>query len=428
MASDESTPFLMDKKRGESVISYDMCQEEEDSLMENGPIRESPRPSQRSPHPRGATPRSRSVNEDVDSRRSVDINILTASGSHIVCKSGEFGSIEESVILTSTTNMESLMHLLKGMVGTGILAMPVAFKNGGLWVSFVIVLLLGIIATHCMHILVVEHQNIVALDNKLYVVFVSVLLIPYVLVRSLKALAPFSAVANVFNLFGLVVIFVHLLNTFPDFLARPAVGNLSTLPLFFGQAVFAFEGIGLVLPLYDKMREPTAFLGKAGILNLGLTITVSLYVAVGFYGFLKYGDDAKGMKLMFAVSLFISYGLQLYVPVNIIWPFIVRKLENRYPKLQTISGRDRGEIVFRIFLVICIAGLSALVPHLDLLLALVGAFASSFLALIIPPVIELFTFECAAGTWIKNIVIVVFGLLGFVTGTYSSLAEIAKTF
>jgi len=46
------------------------------------------------------------------------------------------------------------MHLLKGMLGTGILAMPIAFKNGGLWVSFVIVSLIGIIATHCMHILV----------------------------------------------------------------------------------------------------------------------------------------------------------------------------------------------------------------------------------------------------------------------------------
>ena len=32
-------------------------------------------------------------------------------------------------------NMECLMHLLKGMIGTGILAMPVAYRNGGLWVS-----------------------------------------------------------------------------------------------------------------------------------------------------------------------------------------------------------------------------------------------------------------------------------------------------
>ena len=42
------------------------------------------------------------------------------------------------------------------------------------------------------------------------------------------------------------------------------------------------------------MREQKAFLGKAGVLNLGLTITVSLYCAVGFYGYLTYGDEAKG--------------------------------------------------------------------------------------------------------------------------------------
>lgn len=73
-------------------------------------------------------------------------------------------------------------------------------------------------------------------------------------------------------------------------------------------------------------------------------------------------------------------------------------------------------------------GLSALVPHLDLLISLVGAFASSFLALIIPPIIELITFKCGPMIWLKNIVIVLAGILGFVVGTYSSLVEIGKKF
>lgn len=42
------------------------------------------------------------------------------------------------------------------------------------------------------------------------------------------------------------------------------------------------------------MKDKAAFLGKAGVLNLGLTITIALYNAVGFYGYLKYGDDTKG--------------------------------------------------------------------------------------------------------------------------------------
>ncbi|XP_045202829.2 proton-coupled amino acid transporter 2-like [Mercenaria mercenaria] len=435
------------------------------------------------------------VGDDVESERCVEIDELSASGNFV-------SKVEDTGFTATTTNTECLMHLLKGMLGTGILAMPVAFKNGGLWLSLTVVLIIGFICTHCMHLLVlsrnelckrtherhldyasvmekafstrddwlkgwsngarnmvnmfliitqfgfccvyavfvaenvkqvVEHAGLVSLDTKLYILMVSALCVPYVMVKSLKALVPFSSFANVLNFLGLTLVIVNLVQGLPATTVRSSVADFGTMPLFFGQAIFSFEGIGLILPLHDKMKDKSAFLGKAGVLNLGLTITIALYCAVGFYGYLKFGDDTRGsvtlnlpndewlylsMKLMFAVAIFISYGLMLYVPVNIIWPSVQKKW----------SWPNYGEYIFRFCLVLGICGLSALIPHLDLLISLIGAFASSFLALILPATIELVTFQCNKLVTCKNCFIIVLGLVGFTTGTYSSIAEIAKTF
>lgn len=68
----------------------------------------------------------------------------------------------------------------------------------------------------------------------------------------------------------------------------------STLPLYFGTAIYAFEGIGVVLPLENNMKTPQDFGGPIGVLNTGMVIVASLYTAVGFFGYLKYGDGVKG--------------------------------------------------------------------------------------------------------------------------------------
>lgn len=58
--------------------------------------------------------------------------------------------------------------------------------------------------------------------------------------------------------------------------------------------MFAFEGISLVLPLQKDMKTPRNFEGCTGVLNTGMVVVSSLYFAVGFYGYLKYGEDVKG--------------------------------------------------------------------------------------------------------------------------------------
>ncbi|XP_077559952.1 proton-coupled amino acid transporter 1-like isoform X1 [Haemaphysalis longicornis] len=430
--------------------------------------------------------------------------------------------VETAVSTTSlsehepTTNCQTMMHLLKGNIGTGVLAMPSALANAGILVGSLGVVLVGIICIHCMHILVkcshilskktgcrsldfagVAHYafkfgphrmrrfshtarsvvNVFLLLTQfgfccVYFVFVatsfqevlrgagievsvyvclSVLLpvmVLYNFIRSLRMLALASTAANLLQTTGMVLIFYNLLQDMPAISERPLHLGWSRLPIYFGTVIYAFEGIGIVLPLENEMKTPADFGGANGVLNTGMIIVVCLYTAIGFFGFLKYGSDVKGsitlnfpptplnevIRVIFAISIFLSYALQLYVPVQIIWPAVVKRF-----------GLDQGkhsartvlffEYLLRSLLVLMTFVLAVAVPRLDLFIPLVGALASSSLALILPPLLELFTlWEGEQGKllwtwlWLKNIFISVLGVLGFVTGTFVTITEIVKTF
>lgn len=67
-----------------------------------------------------------------------------------------------------------------------------------------------------------------------------------------------------------------------------------------------------------------------------------------------------------------------------------------------------------------------MVPNLGPIISLVGAVSSSTLALIFPPLIEIITFapdKLGRYYWVlwKDITIMVFGILGFMFGSYASI-------
>lgn len=49
-----------------------------------------------------------------------------------------------------------------------------------------------------------------------------------------------------------------------------------------------------ILPLENNMKTPEDFGGWTGVLNTGMVIVASLYTAIGFFGYLKYGDYVRG--------------------------------------------------------------------------------------------------------------------------------------
>ncbi|XP_068632396.1 proton-coupled amino acid transporter-like protein pathetic [Battus philenor] len=405
-----------------------------------------------------------------------------------------------------TSNFDTMIHLLKGNIGTGILAMPDAFKNAGLFFGVFGTLIMGAICTHCMHILVqcsnelcVRNQrpamsfaevveeafamgpvslrsyskkmknmvNIFLVITQLgfccvYFLFVATnlqdtmqifhinlsvhtylaLLFPCILalamVKNLKYLTPVSLIASIMTAWGLMITFYYILQNLPHTSSVKAFASWHQLPLYFGTAIYAFEGIGVVLPLENNMKTPEAFGGWNGVLNTGMVIVAVLYTAIGFFGYLKYGnhvhgsitlnlpDDllAQSVRAVMAMSIFLSYGLQFYVPMNIVWPYVKSKLTSEY-------ALKHGESVTRIILVLITFVAAALIPNLSGIISLVGAFSSSALAIIFPPFIEIMTFwpdRLGKDDWMlwKDVVIILFGLTGFAFGTYASIENILQ--
>ena len=104
--------------------------------------------------------------------------------------------------------------------------------------------------------------------------------------------------------------------------------------------MFTFEGIGIILPLENKMKTPAGMRGWSGVLNTGMVFVACLYIAVGFYGYLQFGDAvadkgsitlnlptdeflANSARLVISLAILTSNPLQFYVAISIIFPTII---------------------------------------------------------------------------------------------------------
>lgn len=58
------------------------------------------------------------------------------------------------------------------------------------------------------------------------------------------------------------------------------------------------EGIGVVMPVENTMKKPQHFLGCPGVLNIAMITVITLYTVIGFFGYVRYGNDVKGSVTM----------------------------------------------------------------------------------------------------------------------------------
>ncbi|XP_019770826.1 proton-coupled amino acid transporter-like protein CG1139 isoform X3 [Dendroctonus ponderosae] len=276
------------------------------------------------------------------------------------------------------------------------------------------------------------------------IVYMLIVFVPFVLIiciKNLKLLAPFSILANVITLITFGVVCYYIFQNLEDFSDRPAVGSLSDYPLYFGTTLFSLQAVGVVIALENNMATPKSFRQPMGVLNIGMILVTVIYVGMGMMGYWQYGDGIKSsitmnfpiaeilaqvIILSYSLAIYISYGLQGYVPVQIMWTnYIAKHLEDANAKKKSFY-----EYLLRIVCVIVTFVLAMTVPLLGLFISLVGSFCLSALGIAFPAIIEM----CANWPekshpktllfW-KDILLIGIGVIGLSAGSYSAIYAIA---
>lgn len=142
--------------------------------------------------------------------------------------------------------------------------------------------------------IVVDHHVSGTVDYHVIMAIIVVPMLGLCSITNLRVLSPVSMLANVLQMLGLGLTFFYLIQELPPVSDRKLYATWSQYPLYFGTAIYAFEGIGVVLPLENQMRSPRELRGWNGVLNTSMVMVSCLYIAVGFFGYLKYGDAVEG--------------------------------------------------------------------------------------------------------------------------------------
>ncbi|CAH0717462.1 unnamed protein product, partial [Brenthis ino] len=428
---------------------------------------------------------------------------LSIDSKDIISDEKPYKPFEHRNLEHPNSTIGSIIHLLKACLGSGILAMPAAFKNAGLVTGLIGTLIAGIICTHTVHLVVKISQELCVEAKKpsmgfaetcgasfafgpkrlrhwsgfvktlidfsmtltylsvlcVYIVFIGssvkevievyypeynfpiqiyccMTFVPLVLicqVRNLKYLVPFSMIANIFIVIVFGVTMYYMFMDLPPMSEREMVASVSQWPLFLSTVIFAMEGIGVVMPIENEMAKPQQFLGCPGVLNVSMVIVITLYAIFGFFGYLQFGDEVKGSitlnlpqdswvaqgaKLLMALVIYLSFGLQFYVPMEMIQRLLLQKYSKKYENLVQIS--------IRTFIAILVVAVAVAFPNLELVISLVGAIFFSTLGLLIPAVVDtVYRWEKGLGRFnyilFKNTIIIIISIIALLSGSYVSI-------
>ncbi|WVZ74256.1 hypothetical protein U9M48_022464 [Paspalum notatum var. saurae] len=242
-------------------------------------------------------------------------------------------------------------------------------------------------------------------------------------IKTLTLLAPLSIFADVVDLGAMGVVMGQ---DVAAWLAEPppvaAFGRPGALLYGLGVCVYAFEGIGMVLPLEAEAASKKKF----GVtLGLSMAFIGVMYGLFGVMGYVAFGDATRDIITTNLGTGWLSAAVQLGLCVNLFFTMPVM-MNPVYEVAERLLHGKRYCWWLRWLLVLAV-GLSAMyVPNFTDFLALVGSSVCVLLGFVLPASFHLKVFG-AEMEWpgvLSDALLIVIGLALAVFGTYTSLLQI----
>ncbi|KAJ4714037.1 Amino acid transporter like [Melia azedarach] len=245
-------------------------------------------------------------------------------------------------------------------------------------------------------------------------------------IPTLTHMAPLSLFADIVDLGAMGVVMVEDVTIFTKNMpALKAFGDFSAFCYGIGVAVYAFEGIGMVLPLESEAKDKDKF-GK--ILGLCMVFISVLYGGFGALGYFAFGDETKDIITTNLGPGIISILVQIGLCINLFFTFPLM-MNPVYEVAERRFCHSRYCLWLRWVVVLGVTLVALFVPNFADFLSLVGSSVCVILGFVLPSLFHLLVFkdELSWNGMVLDAAVLVFGVVIAISGTWSSLMEIFAT-
>ena len=195
-----------------------------------------------------------------------------------------------------------------------------------------------------------------------------------------------------------------------------------------GFVIYAFEGIGVVMPIMSQAQEPDQFLRM--LVSAIVTLT-GIYIVFGSICYLAFGDSltiivtemmppgliSSAVKVLFCVNLIFSYSIIIHPTNAIIEGWLFKDMKSR----QALKWSKNLSRALVCIVAACIA--ISLEGNLDKFLGILGALLCGPLAMTIPAALHLKVLAKSFGAKLIDCVLLVISLCVLVFCTSKSIAN-----